>query len=48
MSPADAKRHSLLAVSCLRGLLLQRVLTPDADVDAAAERFITTLTAASL
>jgi AcrR family transcriptional regulator len=48
VAPAAAKQHSLLATSCLRGLLLQRLLTPDADVDAAAERFITTLTASSL
>ena len=47
-TPADAKQQSLLAVSCLRGLLLQRLLTPDAEVKAAAERFITTLTARSV
>ena len=47
-APADAKQLSLLAISFLRGLLLQRVLTPDADVDAAAERFITTVMASSL
>lgn len=46
-APADAKQHSLLAISCLRGLLLQRLLTPDADVDAAAERLITTLMAST-
>lgn len=52
IATADAKQQSLLAISCLRGLLLQRLLTPDADVDAdldaAVERFITTLTASSL
>ena len=48
IAPAEAQQLSLLAVSCLRGLLLQRVLTPGADVDAAAERFITTLTASAL
>lgn len=52
LAPTEAKRHSLLAIACLRGLLLQRLLTPDADVDAdvdaAAERFITTLTASIL
>lgn len=48
MAPTDATQHSLLAISCLRGLLLQRLLTPDADVDAAAERFISTLMASSL
>lgn len=47
VAPADAKEHSLLAVSCLRGLLLQRLLTPNADVDAAAERFIATLAAST-
>ena len=39
-SLADATLHGLLAVSCLRGLLLQRLLVPGAEVDAAAERFI--------
>jgi AcrR family transcriptional regulator len=48
IAPADAQQQSLLAIACLRGLLLQRLLTPDADVDAAAERFITTLTASAL
>jgi AcrR family transcriptional regulator len=47
-APADAKQLSLLATSCLRGLLLQRLLTPDADVDVAAERFIDTLTRSPL
>ena len=47
-TPADAKQQSLLAISCLRGLLLQRLLTPDAEVDAAAERFIATLTRSSM
>jgi AcrR family transcriptional regulator len=46
-APADAEQQSLLAISCLRGLLLQRLLTPDANVDAAAERFIRSLEASS-
>ncbi|PKW18590.1 TetR/AcrR family transcriptional regulator [Saccharopolyspora spinosa] len=41
----DAKQRSVLAIGCLRGLLLQRLLTPTADVDAAAEQFITSLSA---
>lgn len=36
----DASRWSLVAIACMRGLLLQRLLTPSADVDAAAESFI--------
>lgn len=47
LTPADAAEHSLLAVSCLRGLLLQRLLTPGADVEAAAERFIASLATSS-
>ena len=43
----DAKQQSIIATACLRGLLLQRLLTPDAEVDAAAERFITSLTAST-
>lgn len=39
----DARQQSVIAISCLRGLLLQRLLTPEADVDAAAERFMTSL-----
>jgi len=48
LAPADATQQSLLAVSCLRGLLLQRLLAPEADVDAAAERFIATLARSAL
>jgi AcrR family transcriptional regulator len=44
-SATAAKEHSLLAISCVRGLLLQRLLTPKALVDAAAERFFSTLAA---
>lgn len=44
-SETDAKLRSILATSCLRGLLLQRLLTPSADVDAAAERFLSSMTA---
>ncbi len=40
----DAQQQSIIATACLRGLLLQRLLTPDAEVDATAERFITSLT----
>jgi hypothetical protein len=42
-SAADARQRSVMAISCLRGLLLQRLLTPGAEVDAAAERFIASL-----
>jgi AcrR family transcriptional regulator len=42
-----ARRQSVLAISCLRGLLLQRLLTPSAEVDAAAEAFFTTLAPAA-
>jgi AcrR family transcriptional regulator len=41
----DARQRSVIAIACLRGLLLQRLLTPDADVDAAAERFLSSLAA---
>jgi hypothetical protein len=41
----DARQRSMIAVSGLRGLLLEGLLTPDAEVDAAAERFITSLAA---
>lgn len=44
-TPTDARQQSLIAVSCLRGLLLQRLLTPDTEIDAAAERFIRSLAA---
>jgi AcrR family transcriptional regulator len=43
LAPTDAREQSLIAVSCLRGLLLQGLLTPDAELDAAAERFFTSL-----
>ncbi|MFC4627500.1 TetR/AcrR family transcriptional regulator [Promicromonospora alba] len=42
-TPAQAERQSIIATSCLRGLLLQRLLTPTAEIDAAAEHFITSL-----
>jgi AcrR family transcriptional regulator len=44
-TPTDARQRSMIAVSGLRGLLLEGLLTPDAEVDAAAERFITSLAA---
>lgn len=43
MSEENAKQQSLIAVAALRGLLLQRLLTSSAEVDAAAERFIASL-----
>ncbi|GAB3634351.1 hypothetical protein GCM10027421_37050 [Microbacterium shaanxiense] len=36
----DAAQSSFVAVAGMRGLLLQRLLSPSAEVDAAAERFI--------
>jgi AcrR family transcriptional regulator len=45
-TPTEAKQQSILAIACLRGLLLQRLLTSSADVDAAADRFLATLAAA--
>jgi AcrR family transcriptional regulator len=42
-APADAKQQSLIAIAGLRGLLLQGLIDPDADIAAAAERFIATL-----
>jgi AcrR family transcriptional regulator len=39
----DARQRSIIAISCVRGLLLQRLLTPNAEVDAAAERFISSM-----
>ena len=36
----EARQRSLIATSCLRGLLLQKLLTPEADMDAAACRLI--------
>ena len=44
-TPTDARQLSIIAASSLRGLLLQRLLAPSADVDAAAERFLASLTA---
>jgi AcrR family transcriptional regulator len=46
-TPTDARQLSIIATSSLRGLLLQRLLAPSADVDAAAERFLASLTALS-
>jgi AcrR family transcriptional regulator len=46
-TPTDARQLSIIATSCLRGLLLQRLLGPSADVDTAAERFLASLTALS-
>jgi len=40
LSEPDAAQYALIATACLRGLLLQRLLSPAAQVDAAAERFI--------
>jgi AcrR family transcriptional regulator len=42
----ESKEQSILAIACLRGLLLQRLLSARADVDAAADRFFDTLAAA--
>lgn len=42
-TPTQAEQRSIIATSCLRGLLLQRLLTPTAEIDAAAEHFITSL-----
>jgi AcrR family transcriptional regulator len=42
-TPADARQQSVIAIACVRGLLLQRLLSPDAEVDAAAERFFSSL-----
>ena len=36
----EAAQSSLVAVAGMRGLLLQRLLSPSAEVDAAAERFL--------
>lgn len=46
-TPADARQQSIMAISCLRGLLLQRLLTPSAEVDAAAEGFLVSLMAST-
>lgn len=40
LTTADAAQQSLVAIACVRGLLLQRLLSPTEEVDAAAERFI--------
>ncbi|MCF2573633.1 TetR/AcrR family transcriptional regulator [Brevibacterium sp. UCMA 11754] len=42
-SKEDAQQQSIIAIAGLRGLLLQKLLTPSADIDAAAERFISSL-----
>lgn len=39
-TPARARREAILAIACIRGLLLQRLLSPTADVDAAARAFL--------
>ena len=44
-SKAEARQQSVLALSCLRGLLLQRLLTPGAEVEAAAKRFVASMAA---
>jgi AcrR family transcriptional regulator len=44
---ADARQSSLVAIACVRGLLLQLLLTPHVELDAAAERFIRALSAAA-
>lgn len=46
-TPTNARQLSIIATSSLRGLLLQRLLAPSPDVDAAAERFLASLTALS-
>jgi AcrR family transcriptional regulator len=40
---AEARQRSVIAVAGLRGLLLQRLLTPTTEVDDAAEHFIASL-----
>lgn len=40
LTPEEADQQSLIAIACVRGLLLQRLLSPSDEVDAAAERFI--------
>jgi AcrR family transcriptional regulator len=42
-SETEARQRSLVAIACLRGLLLQRLLTPSAEVEAAAESFFDSL-----
>lgn len=44
----DARQQSVIAIACLRGLLLQRLLTPTAEVDAAAQRFLASLAASTI
>ncbi|MDR5706971.1 TetR/AcrR family transcriptional regulator [Agromyces aerolatus] len=39
----DARQQSILVTACLRGLLLQKLLTPAAQVDVVAERFLESL-----
>lgn len=46
-APADAEQQSMIAIAGLRGLLLQGLIDPDADIAAAAERFIATLAPSS-
>ena len=41
--PDVARQRSMVAIACLRGLLLQRLLTGSAEVDAAAESFFASL-----
>lgn len=41
---AEAAEQSLIAIACVRGLLLQRLLSPSDEVDAAADRFIASFT----
>lgn len=44
--PEQAAQRSLVVIACLRGLLLQHILTPGAAIDAAAEQAIITLAGA--
>lgn len=44
---ADAAQQSLIAIACVRGLLLQRLLTPSDEVDAAADGFIASFATAA-
>lgn len=43
LTPSQARRRSLFAVACVRGLLLQRLLAPESEVDDAAEEFLRSL-----
>ncbi|WP_341946917.1 TetR/AcrR family transcriptional regulator [Microbacterium sp. LWH11-1.2] len=47
LKEADAVQQSLIAIACVRGLLLQRLLTPSDQVDAAAEKFIASFATAA-